>query len=62
VLTNREGRPWVMRRRTQGEMDALVREAGFTKRQMRIDEHGSSRSASRSATRRSPSGRAGPQA
>jgi hypothetical protein len=40
VLTNREGRPWVMRRRTQGEMDALVREAGFTKRQMRIDEHG----------------------
>ena len=25
VLTNREGRPWIMRRRTQAEMDELVR-------------------------------------
>ena len=26
TLTNRDGRPWIMRRRPQGEMDALVRE------------------------------------
>lgn len=31
VLTNREGEPWVMRRRTQRELDALVRDAGFEK-------------------------------
>src|SRR5262249_43921365 len=31
VLTNREGKPWVMRRRTQAEMDELVRAAGFEK-------------------------------
>ena len=31
VLTNREGEPWVMRRRTQRELDELVREAGFEK-------------------------------
>jgi alpha-beta hydrolase superfamily lysophospholipase/SAM-dependent methyltransferase len=31
VLTNREGDPWVMRRRTQRELDDLVREAGFEK-------------------------------
>ena len=31
VLTNRDGRPWIMRRRTQEEMDDLVREAGFHK-------------------------------
>jgi alpha-beta hydrolase superfamily lysophospholipase/SAM-dependent methyltransferase len=30
-LTNREGRPWIMRRRTQAEMDELVRTAGFEK-------------------------------
>ena len=29
VLTNREGNPWIMRRRSQAEMDALVRAAGF---------------------------------
>jgi hypothetical protein len=29
-----------MRRRTQGEMDELVREAGFTKLEQRIDEWG----------------------
>lgn len=40
VLTNREGRPWVMRRRTQAEMDALVREAGFVKVQQEIDPWG----------------------
>ncbi|MFN0059501.1 MAG: bifunctional alpha/beta hydrolase/class I SAM-dependent methyltransferase [Planctomycetota bacterium] len=31
VLTNREGQPWIMRRRTQAEMDDLVRAAGFEK-------------------------------
>jgi alpha-beta hydrolase superfamily lysophospholipase len=31
VLTNRDGEPWVMRRRTQYELDELVREAGFEK-------------------------------
>ena len=31
VLTNREGEPWVMRRRTQRELDELVSEAGFEK-------------------------------
>ena len=28
---NREGKPWVMRRRTQAEMDELVRQAGYRK-------------------------------
>ena len=28
VLPNRDGEPWIMRRRAQGEMDSLVREAG----------------------------------
>jgi alpha-beta hydrolase superfamily lysophospholipase/SAM-dependent methyltransferase len=31
VLTNRNGEPWVMRRRTQCELDRLVRDAGFEK-------------------------------
>jgi alpha-beta hydrolase superfamily lysophospholipase/SAM-dependent methyltransferase len=31
VLTNRLGKPWVMRRRTQYELDQLVRQAGFEK-------------------------------
>ncbi len=40
VLTNREGQPWVMRRRTQAEMDDLVREAGFEKQRQEIDQWG----------------------
>ena len=40
VLPNREGQPWVMRRRTQAEMDALVRDAGFEKLAMEIDRWG----------------------
>jgi SAM-dependent methyltransferase len=40
VLINREGRPWVMRRRTQAELDDLVRVAGFEKSDMEIDPHG----------------------
>jgi hypothetical protein len=31
VLRNREGQPWIMRRRTQEEMDELVCAAGFKK-------------------------------
>ena len=40
VLVNREGEPWVMRRRAQAEMDALVRAAGFEKTAMEIDQWG----------------------
>ncbi len=40
VLTNREGQPWVMRRRTQAEMDALVYAAGFEKVDQAIDQWG----------------------
>jgi len=40
VLTNREGKPWIMRRRTQAEMDELVRAAGFEKLQQEIDQWG----------------------
>lgn len=40
VLTNRDGKPWVMRRRTQEELDQLVRAAGFEKIDMEIDRHG----------------------
>lgn len=40
VLTNREGQPWIMRRRTQAEMDELVRAAGFEKVGMDIDAWG----------------------
>jgi alpha-beta hydrolase superfamily lysophospholipase len=40
VLTNREGKPWIMRRRTQGEMDELVQTAGFEKLAMDIDQWG----------------------
>lgn len=40
VLRNREGQPWIMRRRTQAEMDELVRSAGFEKTAMDIDPWG----------------------
>ena len=40
VLTNRDGAPWIMRRRTQAEMDALIRAAGFEKAGMEIDRWG----------------------
>ena len=40
VLPNRDGEPWLMRRRAQGEMDALVREAGFTKAAQWTDDFG----------------------
>ena len=40
TLVNREQKPWVMRRRTQAEMDELARAAGFEKIDMRIDRWG----------------------
>lgn len=40
VLDNRDGRPWIMRRRTQAELDALIRAAGFEKIDMEIDRFG----------------------
>lgn len=40
VLTNREGQPWIMRCRTQAEMDELVRSAGFTKVSQEVDPWG----------------------
>ena len=40
VLINRDGKPWIMRRRTQSEMDDLVNAAGFEKLDMEIDSYG----------------------
>ncbi len=41
VLTShREGQAWVMRRRTQNEMDQLVADAGFEKVDMLVDQWG----------------------
>lgn len=38
--SHRDGKPWIMRRRTQAEMDQLVESAGFRKIEQRIDEWG----------------------
>lgn len=40
LTSHRQGQAWVMRRRTQAELDQLVQEAGFKKVAQRIDEHG----------------------
>ncbi|MNL52210.1 putative lysophospholipase [compost metagenome] len=40
LTSHREGQAWVMRRRTQAEMDQLVAAAGFRKIGMRVDEWG----------------------
>ena len=40
VLPNRDGEPWVMRCRTQAEMDQLVSAAGFEKVRQLIDDAG----------------------
>ena len=40
VLGNRDGKLWIMRRRTQAEMDELVRNAGFEKLNMEVDPWG----------------------
>jgi alpha-beta hydrolase superfamily lysophospholipase len=40
LTSHRQGQAWIMRRRTQAEMDQLVEDAGFRKLEQRIDEHG----------------------
>jgi alpha-beta hydrolase superfamily lysophospholipase len=40
LTSHRGGEPWVMRRRSQAEMDELVAAAGFRKLEQRIDEWG----------------------
>jgi alpha-beta hydrolase superfamily lysophospholipase/SAM-dependent methyltransferase len=40
VLSNRDGAAWIMRRRSQAEMDELVRAAGFEKLGMEVDPWG----------------------
>ena len=40
LTSHRQGQAWIMRRRTQGEMDQLVEAAGFRKIAQRIDEAG----------------------
>jgi alpha-beta hydrolase superfamily lysophospholipase/SAM-dependent methyltransferase len=40
TLTNRDGQYWIMRRRPQVEMDALVEQAGFKKEKQWIDDFG----------------------
>lgn len=40
LTSHRGGAPWVMRRRTQEELDELVREAGFRKVEQRVDPTG----------------------
>ncbi|HUP55998.1 MAG TPA: bifunctional alpha/beta hydrolase/class I SAM-dependent methyltransferase [Bdellovibrionota bacterium] len=40
VLPNREGKPWVMRARSQAEIDELFRAYGFEKLSMQIDGFG----------------------
>jgi alpha-beta hydrolase superfamily lysophospholipase len=40
LTSHRGGQAWVMRRRTQAEMDQLVERAGFRKIEQRIDEWG----------------------
>ncbi|MGH8049009.1 MAG: class I SAM-dependent methyltransferase family protein, partial [Chthoniobacterales bacterium] len=40
VLRNREGKPWIMRRRSQAEMDALVHSTGLRKERTTVDDQG----------------------
>jgi alpha-beta hydrolase superfamily lysophospholipase/ubiquinone/menaquinone biosynthesis C-methylase UbiE len=40
TLPNREGQPWIMRRRTQGELDNLFQSVGIQKLDMQIDKFG----------------------
>ena len=40
LTSHQNGMPWIMRVRSQKEMDTLVEEAGFEKRQQAIDEFG----------------------
>ncbi|HNI08964.1 MAG TPA: class I SAM-dependent methyltransferase family protein, partial [Thiobacillaceae bacterium] len=40
LTSHRDHQPWIMRRRTQAEMDALVARAGFVKEEEWVDEWG----------------------
>ncbi|CDL81353.1 bifunctional alpha/beta hydrolase/class I SAM-dependent methyltransferase [Xenorhabdus szentirmaii] len=40
LSSHRENQPWIMRRRTQGELDALVEAAGFEKQYQLTDDWG----------------------
>ncbi len=40
LTSHRDGRPWIMRRRTQAELDELVAAAGFEKVEQKVDEWG----------------------
>ena len=40
TLTNRLGKPWIMRRRSQAELDQLFQHEGFKKQDMEIDTWG----------------------
>ena len=40
LTSHRDGQAWVMRRRSQQELDQLVAAAGFEKLEQRIDEWG----------------------
>lgn len=40
LTSHQNGIPWMMRIRSQNEMDALVEQAGFEKSRQHIDEHG----------------------
>ena len=40
LTSHRQGQAWIMRRRTQAEMDQLVAAAGFRKIAQRIDDWG----------------------
>jgi len=40
LTSHRSGQAWVMRRRSQAEMDQLVEAAGFVKLDQRVDEWG----------------------
>lgn len=40
LTSHRQGQPWIMRRRTQAELDELVARAGFRKIEQRIDPEG----------------------
>lgn len=40
LTSHRQGQAWVMRRRTQQEMDQLIEKAGFKKIKQLIDEDG----------------------
>jgi len=40
LTSHRQGQAWIMRRRTQAEMDQIVAAAGFRKLAQRIDEWG----------------------